>query len=1250
MTDVGGSVRLSSSGGGGPATFDALTDTPASKIGQAGLIPVVNATEDALEYKIAGGVHDNVSPNYYAFKGATEFEDGTLFLDIVEGRNASSLPFYAPTLTSDVGTIELGGAITIKVGGENVNFTDEIDNETFNPLWVKQGIGEHGFQRDTPGPAIDKEYETSKAEILVNPFWSVTMESDHRTIAYTFEVDTTITNVLFSASKGGTPFYEAPLGTLTADVETTVDLTASGRTSVDVFKDQIYDLELSSPDGDVRAKGSLTNPFFKASILDFTDLQVPTENDYAMESISTSVIRGGDITFNSATTVDIAEALVRIVYIDRVTGLADVRHALMPEQIGLALPDIATQVSTRIGVNEFGEPVQLPFTMTPQTIRSYANLGYALHHDGAILGAQSIFNDKLQCQEHYSQLVDALDVLGVTRKTGFGITPNANLSFAVASGTLQAPGAGIGSGDISQNLSHIPAKSPATFATILGKTDDVVLTSTGLIDPGFWDDGTGTKVAIVAPSNATILYLYQGIGGILYVMYGQTLYQSVDEAELNNLTDAITYPEEISARSNLIARVVVRANCDDLTDPAQAVWLTGVKFGAGLSGVSFGAGAGGGDVHGPALSVVNEIPTFADTTGKVIQDTSDVTALAGVMTRGSANGELKLARNGTGSVNIGDRVKADNVGTTVTGRMGMGDQVANATDTVIVRDPSSGNSTRYSIKAHANKNAVMDLKTYGTGQGLFRFFDEDVMVGSLANAGNNVLLDATGNVKVTAKTIINSTNAATTALQVNNRPTDLGGFTEDLDAPFSAHDTVHNGGATPAVPKTTALLTRAGVSGQSFANMLRVDLSRYEDVGTNARTQVDFRLSHGSLTTEDNDTPIIMSLRSNGDVEIGDFLFSETGEISLKNADELYFGDYIVLSAHPQVDIDARTHVLGELFHNTTTLKNYQVTGLLADIEAIGNVVSDAPITGSNNKIMAFSADNGREVNALDVQAITPSPGLTVIQPVLDGEIRIVPVSTTKPIIVGSARMYGDNMAIGGLRSTEGASLEGARNDQALILNRGTSAERNSIINPKTGMIYYNITTDTVDRRTVNGEWRPLAAADRSFHCIIGADNVQVSHQEPEVFYDRSFQDLGVSYYKIDGVNASHGDYVANVLTLPATAPTGLYRIGVSSRNVVFDGLRDALVHPSVNASNYRVYPTRNGVKPGFQAGGDSRLPLIHMTPYEGGGHDSCVNWFAPGDEIGLWYDVAMTSGDFKVGKQWELIQTRFEISYVGPE
>ena len=77
----------------------------------------------------------------------------------------------------------------------------------------------------------------------------------------------------------------------------------------------------------------------------------------------------------------------------------------------------------------------------------------------------------------------------------------------------------------------------------------------------------------------------------------------------------------------------------------------------------------------------------------------------------------------------------------------------------------------------------------------------------------------------------------------------------------------HNGGNTPAASEITMVLARDGVAGQSQSNAFATKLSRYEDVSTNARTQVDFSLNHINATDEASLIDV-MTLRSDGNVGI----------------------------------------------------------------------------------------------------------------------------------------------------------------------------------------------------------------------------------------------------------------------------------------------------------------------------------------------------------------------------------------------
>jgi len=484
---------------------------------------------------------------------------------------------------------------------------------------------------------------------------------------------------------------------------------------------------------------------------------------------STTLSEGGTISINTSTTIDIAAG----------SGKINGGYIFWDSFIGISLPDIAIRESTRIGIDLNGTPVQLPFDLTTQFTRDYITLGYVVHPNSQIT---KIVNDVLKDEELYSQFVDCLEVHGVERKSGLAISPNAGLTMVKTAGELQAVGAGVNSGNAGQNIVAIAADSPATFSRILGLTSTLEAASTDIIDPGFYDDGSGTKVALAQPNNASIQYIYQGIDSqdSLFVVYGQKEYPDIETAINNQFTDIQQLPVEIQTRTNLIARIALRRDCTNLSDTNQAQVLSGVKFGVGLFGVGFGTVSGGGDVFGPADSIIDEIATYADGSGKVI-------------------------RSG--------RVQAYGVGADL-------------------------------ARVVATQRNLDISKAVG----------RNVTLGGLLFNDNGTFLGA------------GDTLTRQGVIQSNKKASDTDNFTKDTGCPLVSNLTVDNGGNTPAASEPVFIAMRPGVPQQAFGNILRMDLSRYENDGANSRTKLDFRLSHGSGITEGNNPPIIMSLKSDGSI------------------------------------------------------------------------------------------------------------------------------------------------------------------------------------------------------------------------------------------------------------------------------------------------------------------------------------------------------------------------------------------------
>lgn len=364
------------------------------------------------------------------------------------------------------------------------------------------------------------------------------------------------------------------------------------------------------------------------------------------QSFSTSLISGGIVSLNSSTSVDITAGTGTIVSVTG-AGIATLMPISWSAKTNVAITDILTTEDTRFFIDNMGEVVQQISILDSNSIRINVTLGFAVHPTGTIL---TIVNDSLKTETLYSQFIDHLEALGVTRKSGLTVTADTGLSLSKSSGVLESPGAGVGSGNIGQNMIDINADPTATFTRLLASTATIESESVTTIDVGFYDDGSNTKAALPQPNDASIVYFYQSVDSSvsgLIVAYGQTVYTSLSEAKLNKDTDKMILPENIKNRTNLIGRMAVKANATDLNDITQAILFTGAKFGTSIFGGSSSSATGGGDVSGGSSSIINEIATYTDSTGKVLHATSGITADFGKISRITADSALWLNLNFT---------------------------------------------------------------------------------------------------------------------------------------------------------------------------------------------------------------------------------------------------------------------------------------------------------------------------------------------------------------------------------------------------------------------------------------------------------------------------------------------------------------------------------------------------------------------------------------------------------------------------
>jgi hypothetical protein len=108
-----------------------------------------------------------------------------------------------------------------------------------------------------------------------------------------------------------------------------------------------------------------------------------------------------------------------------------------------------------------------------------------------------------------------------------------------------------------------------------------------------------------------------------------------------------------------------------------------------------------------------------------------------------------------------------------------------------------------------------------------------------------------------------NTNGAPSSLTVNPQVVDANNFNHS-NAPMTITQQTATSTTVLSDPQPIIHLARQGTTGQALGARATMCLSRYENNGTNSRTQLDFQLAHDQY-----DTVNTMSIRSDGNVGVG---------------------------------------------------------------------------------------------------------------------------------------------------------------------------------------------------------------------------------------------------------------------------------------------------------------------------------------------------------------------------------------------
>lgn len=306
--------------------------------------------------------------------------------------------------------------------------------------------------------------------------------------------------------------------------------------------------------------------------------------EVAASSISTGVVAGGVLTVNAGNpaAIDITEMVGYVV--DSTTdplNPAVTRVHLPAQTVALDAGGLSRFVTWWM-VTPAGGIVQQEARPTGVQQRTHIVLGVTAQQGGAIIAVDSL---PVLLREPMSQLADLMDALGPFVLSGAQMTPNANLTFNLASGLLfarafnhVAPGGGPENPD--PHRAPTVAQTPAEWFYV---TRNATLTpSTTLIDPTQYDNG-GVLTPVGGGSNTSTiqrvwLYPTGEASSQLGVQYGQSTHSSLSAAVAAiGMGNFVPFPQAVGAAA-LLGYIAVIRTATNLADPAQATFVRASRF------------------------------------------------------------------------------------------------------------------------------------------------------------------------------------------------------------------------------------------------------------------------------------------------------------------------------------------------------------------------------------------------------------------------------------------------------------------------------------------------------------------------------------------------------------------------------------------------------------------------------------------------------------------------------------------------
>jgi hypothetical protein len=309
--------------------------------------------------------------------------------------------------------------------------------------------------------------------------------------------------------------------------------------------------------------------------------QMETDHEVFKQPLSTGFEGAPPVLTVNGNGVSFDMSACAIVHVDSSTNPPTVTRSAVPAQTAVAPAFLATGVVSYISIDSTGAIAQRAMISTPQQRREYASVGAISHRDN--INVDGAINAPTHNHDVAAQVHDLISALGFFSTGGNLVSGLATtLTIAKSSGT----GFALNINPANPKDPHstaIAGASPAFLIHLL--QDGTIVSASATIDPTVYDLA-GVATTVPANKNATISYVYLFSNGSMVYLIGQEVFATFADAKDAAGTETIVLPPDLATGALLLARVILKKNATDITDPSEAFILPSAAIAAGGSSVT----------------------------------------------------------------------------------------------------------------------------------------------------------------------------------------------------------------------------------------------------------------------------------------------------------------------------------------------------------------------------------------------------------------------------------------------------------------------------------------------------------------------------------------------------------------------------------------------------------------------------------------------------------------------------------------